>query len=211
MKTVLQAIGTANPRRYATQQEFYDWLVGHFPMAPDEQELYRKVTLEGPIEGRYYGVDFDEQGVQVTPDALISRFQKHGTLIAVQAATNAMKEAALTPRDIGGLVVNTCTGYLCPGLTSYVSEQLGLDPATKIFDVMGMGCGGAIPNLECAAGILARNPTKPVMSIAVEICSATMYMGPDPDLVISNSIFGDGAAAANPACGGRARPVRAWR
>lgn len=196
MKTVLRAIGTANPRRYGTQQEFYDWLTKYFPMSPDEQDLYRRVLLDGPIKGRYYGVDYDEQGIQVTPDALIDRFQKHGTLIAVQAARDAMQAARLGPKDIGGLVVNTCTGYLCPGLTSYVSEQLGLDPATRIFDLMGMGCGGAIPNLQCAANMLAGGLDKPVMSIAVEICSATMYMGADPDLVISNSIFGDGAAAA---------------
>jgi alkylresorcinol/alkylpyrone synthase len=107
-----------------------------------------------------------------------------------------MHAAGLEPAGIGGLVINTCTGYLCPGLTSYVSEQLGLDRGVKVFDLMGMGCGGAIPNIECAAGIIARNGGRPVISIAVEICSATMYLGPDPDLVISNSIFGDGAAAA---------------
>ena len=28
--------------------------------------------------------------------------------------------------DIDALLVSTCTGYLCPGLTSYVGERLGL-------------------------------------------------------------------------------------
>ncbi len=192
---VLRAIGTANPRRYGTQQEFYDWLVAHFPLAEEEHDLYKRVLLEGPIKGRYFGADSDEQGADLSCDALIGRFRKHGTSTAVQAACDAMRASGLEPADIGGLVVNTCTGYLCPGLTSYVSEQLGLDPGVKVFDLMGMGCGGAIPNIECAAGIVARNGGKPVLSIAVEICSATMFMGPDPDLVISNSIFGDGAAA----------------
>jgi len=196
LKTTLRAIGTANPRRYGTQREFYDWLVKHFAMTPDEQDLYRRVTVEGPIKGRYFGIDYDEQGALHTPDALIERFQKHGTRIAVEAARSALDQAGLTVDDIGGLVVNTCTGYLCPGLTSYVSEQLGLAPWAKIVDLMGMGCGGAIPNLECAANMLAGGLPKPVMSIAVEICSATMYMGSEPDLIISNSIFGDGAAAA---------------
>jgi alkylresorcinol/alkylpyrone synthase len=30
----------------------------------------------------------------------------------------------------------------------------------------------------------------------VEICTATLFMGPEPDLVVSNCIFGDGAAAS---------------
>lgn len=195
MSTVLRAIGTANPRRYGTQQEFYDWLVAHFPLTPGEHDLYKRVLLEGPIKGRYFGIDHDEQAADLSADLLIERFQKHGALTAVQAAADAMHAVGLEPADIGGLVVNTCTGYLCPGFTSYISEELGLAPSVKTFDLMGMGCGGAIPNIECAAGLIARDAGKPVLSIAVEICSATMFMGADPDLVISNSIFGDGAAA----------------
>ncbi len=205
----MRAIGTANPRRYATQQEFYDWLVTHFQLTPEEYDLYKRVLVDGPIQGRYFGIDNDEQGADLSPDALIERFSKYGTSTAVEAARDAMHAVGLEPRDIGGLVVNTCTGYLCPGLTSYVSEGLGLEPSTKIMDLMGMGCGGAIPNMECAAGLLARNLGKPVMSIAVEICSATMYMGANPDLVISNSIFGDGAAAVILDVPERSGPVQA--
>jgi 3-oxoacyl-[acyl-carrier-protein] synthase III len=91
--------------------------------------------------------------------------------------------------------VNTCTGYLCPGLTSYVAEDLGLGRDLRTLDIVGMGCGGALPNLEAAAGLLALNGQRPVLSIAVEMCSATLFMGTDPALIVSNSIFGDGAAA----------------
>jgi alkylresorcinol/alkylpyrone synthase len=61
---------------------------------------------------------------------------------------------------------------------------------------MGMGCGAAVPNLEAAAGMLARSARGPVLSIAVEICTATIFPAHSPDLVVSNAIFGDGAAAA---------------
>jgi alkylresorcinol/alkylpyrone synthase len=40
-----------------------------------------------------------------------------------------------------------------------------------------------------------------VLSVAVEICSATFFMEPDPDLVVSNCIFADGASAAVVASG----------
>jgi len=92
--------------------------------------------------------------------------------------------------------VNTCTGYLCPGLTSYLAEDLGLGRSIRFQDLMGMGCGAAVPNLEAAAGMLARSGEGPVLSIAVEICTATMFSSHEPELVVSNSIFGDGAAAA---------------
>jgi predicted naringenin-chalcone synthase len=61
---------------------------------------------------------------------------------------------------------------------------------------MGMGCGAALPNLEAAAGMLVRSGAGPVLSVAVEICSATMFPSHEPELIVSNSIFGDGAAAA---------------
>jgi len=59
-----------------------------------------------------------------------------------------------------------------------------------------MGCGAAIPNLEAAAGMLIRSGEGPILSLAVEICSAAIFPCHEPELVVSNSIFGDGAAAA---------------
>jgi alkylresorcinol/alkylpyrone synthase len=97
---------------------------------------------------------------------------------------------------VAGLVVNTCTGYLCPGLSSYLAEDLGLPASIRHLDLMGMGCGAALPNLEAACGLLARGAEGPVLSVAVEICSATIFPAHEPDLVVSNCIFGDGAAAA---------------
>ena len=35
-----------------------------------------------------------------------------------------------------------------------------------------------------------------MLSVAFEVCSATLFMGAAPDLVVSNCIFADGAAAA---------------
>jgi hypothetical protein len=39
---------------------------------------------------------------------------------------------------------------LCPGLTSYVSEQLGLRENVFALDLVGQGCGAALPNLRAA-------------------------------------------------------------
>ena len=115
---------------------------------------------------------------------------------AVAAARRALAEAGVEAAEIAGLVVNTCTGYLCPGLSSYIAEDLGLSTSIRFQDLMGMGCGAAIPNLEAAAGMLARSGEGPVLSMAVEICTATIFPSHEPELVVSNSIFGDGAAAA---------------
>ncbi|MFZ2041545.1 MAG: 3-oxoacyl-ACP synthase, partial [Desulfobacterales bacterium] len=202
MRIIIQALATANPPWYATQKEAFDYFDSHLDLAAGERELFRRILLEGPVRGRYLGIDRPEEILETDPDRLVARFRKFGTRIAVLAARAAMAQAGCAPADIGGVVVNTCTGYLCPGLSSYVTEDLGLDPCVKVMDLMGMGCGAALPNLECAAGIVARGIGKPILSIAVEVCSATIFLGAEPDLVVSNCIFGDGASAAVVTAGG---------
>ena len=196
MKIVLKGLGTANPPFYATQEEAYEFFSTQFDLTQDEQDLYCRILLDGKITGRYLGMDATTDALETDPDALLARFLKFGRPTAVAAARRALEDAGLKAEDIAGLVVNTCTGYLCPGLSSFIAQDLGLSTEIRYQDLMGMGCGAAIPNLEAAAGMLVRSGRGPVLSIAVEICSATIFPSHEPDLVVSNAIFGDGAAAA---------------
>jgi alkylresorcinol/alkylpyrone synthase len=107
-----------------------------------------------------------------------------------------MDQAGLAADQIEGLIVNTCTGYLCPGLSSYLIEDLALPAHVSVLDLMGMGCGGAIPNLEAGCRMIQSGARATVLCLSVEICSATFFRGPEPDLIVSNSIFADGASAA---------------
>jgi alkylresorcinol/alkylpyrone synthase len=195
MKPVIRSLGTANPPLYTTQRDAFDVFRTHFNLAPEEEKRYRRLMLESPIRGRYVGMDRIEDVCETDPDRLNARFLKYARQTAAAAATQALEAARVSPHEIGGLVVNTCTGYLCPGLTSYLAEDLALGRDLRTLDIAGMGCGGALPNLEAAAGLLAFNGQRPILSIAVEMCSATLFMGTDPALIVSNSIFGDGAAA----------------
>jgi predicted naringenin-chalcone synthase len=102
----------------------------------------------------------------------------------------------VTANDVSGLVVNTCTGYLCPGISTYLIEKLGLARGVSVYDLVGSGCGGAIPNLEVSEALLGRKDRGVVVSVSVEICSATFQMEDDLSLLLSNALFGDGAAAA---------------
>jgi len=196
MNIVLKGLGTANPPLYATQEEAYEFFTTYFTLTSDEKDLYRRILLDGKIKGRYLGMDSTADALETDPDLLLARFLKFGRPTAVAAARRALEDAGVDAADIAGLVVNTCTGYLCPGLSSFIAEDLGLNSAIRYQDLMGMGCGAAIPNLEAAAGMLARSGQGPILSIAVDICTATIFPSHEPDLVVSNAIFGDGAAAA---------------
>jgi alkylresorcinol/alkylpyrone synthase len=67
---------------------------------------------------------------------------------------------------------------------------------TYLADLVGLGCGAAIPMMRAAQGYLAANPGTVVATVAVEICSAAFYVSDDPGVLVSLCLFGDGAAAA---------------
>ncbi|MDQ6631590.1 MAG: stilbene synthase, partial [Verrucomicrobiota bacterium] len=116
--------------------------------------------------------------------------------LATQAAENALQNSGRKADDINAIIISTCTGYLCPGLTSYVSERLGLRPNIFCLDLVGQGCGAALPNLRTAEALIASHGCENVLSICVEICSAAFYLDDDPGVLISACLFGDGAGAA---------------
>lgn len=195
MNISITGLGTATPPLHMTQEEMYEFFVANFELSSAEKDLYRRILVNGRIKGRFVGLDSRDAIVDTDHDHLLARFLKYGLSTACTAARTAIQEAGITGKDIKGLVVNTCTGYLCPGLSSYIAEMLELPKTIRIMDLMGMGCGAAVPNLECAAGMIARSDTGPVLSIAVEVCSATFFPSHEPELIVSNCIFSDGAAA----------------
>ena len=195
IEVALRSLGTATPERYVTQREAWEFLNKCYRLSEQEKELYGRVLLEGPIRGRYLAVRELGELVCESADGQVGRFNREGVRIAVGAARKAMAGAGMGASDIGGIVVNTCTGYLCPGLSSYIAEELGLGEHTHTLDIAGMGCGGAIPNLKACCGFAGMGDGA-VLSVAVEICSATFFRGEEDDLIISNCIFGDGASAA---------------
>jgi alkylresorcinol/alkylpyrone synthase len=191
------SLGTANPPLRVSQEETYEAYARMLPLSDRAQALLRRIFVDNRSIGyRHFGMDSLDDILRNSQDELIARYRKYAVSTAVDAAHKALARAELGPADIDGIVVNSCTGYLCPGLTSYVSEALSLRPDVHPFDLQGMGCGAALPSLETAYNWLHAHPDRNVLAIAAEMCSATLYFDEAPDILISNALFGDGAAAA---------------
>lgn len=158
--------------------------------------LKKVLTGENGIATRHFALEELEEVFQLNPDVLHERFRKHAPALAARAAERALAQSQTRPADIDAVLISTCTGYLCPGLTSYAVEQLGLRPDVLALDLVGQGCGAAIPNLEAARTILAAGRVKRTLSICVEVCSAAFYLDDDAGVLISACLFGDGAGAA---------------
>ncbi|HEU5081668.1 MAG TPA: stilbene synthase [Opitutaceae bacterium] len=196
----LHAFATAVPPHSFTQAECYE-----FARSPEirdrlnrRSQLLVQAVLRGDsgVERRHFAVD-DVPGVfNYSADRLNEAFRREAPKLASRALQQALDQLGISPGAIDALLICTCTGYLCPGLTSYVGEQLGLRADAMLHDLVGQGCGAAIPTLRAADAFLKANSGATVATIAVEICSAAFYLDDDPGVLISACLFGDGAAAA---------------
>jgi alkylresorcinol/alkylpyrone synthase len=151
---------------------------------------------EHGIAKRHFAMPDIANVFDLSSDQLNTGFRTEGPRLAGSALTTAMEKAGVRAAEIDALLICTCTGYLCPGLTSYVAEELGLRPNAFLQDLVGLGCGAAIPMLRAASHIVASQPNAVVACVAVEVCSAAFYLDDDPGVLISACLFGDGAAAS---------------
>jgi alkylresorcinol/alkylpyrone synthase len=196
----IAGLGTANPPHRYTQAECLSALQAHpchAALKPASQALIARI-LQHPhgITTRHFALDDLSQAFELVPDAMQRRFADNAPQLATDAALRALDNAELTVGDIDAVVISTCTGYLCPGLTSYVIERLGLRPDTLALDLVGQGCGAAIPNLRTSEALIAAGQAQHVLSVCVEVCSAAMYLDDDAGVLVSACLFGDGSGAA---------------
>ena len=196
----LRGIGTATPpTRYTKAEcleafEASDW----FARLDARSHFIARTVLQrdNGIEARRLAPTTLAEVFTIDPDTLAARFLAHAPALAAHAAERALAEAGLTAGDIGAVVVSTCTGYLCPGLSGHVVERLGLRADVQAFDLVGQGCAAALPNLQLGHALIASNACAHVLSVCVEVSSAAMYLDNDPGVLISACLFGDGAGAA---------------
>jgi alkylresorcinol/alkylpyrone synthase len=196
----IQSVGTANPpRRYTKAQclaafEKSEW----FSRLDARSHLIARTVLQrdNGIEARRLSIESLDEVFSIDPNTLAQRFLAHAPVLAAQAGANAMASTGLQPTQIDAVVVSTCTGYVCPGLSGHVIERLGLRSDVQALDLVGQGCAAALPNLMLGNSLLASGTCEHVLSICVEVSSAAMYLDNDAGVLISACLFGDGAGAA---------------
>lgn len=195
----LHALATAVPDAAYTQAQC--WEIAQRSKLP-QRLTKRSLTMlqailraENGIATRHFAVPNIDDVFDLSPDELNAAFRVAAPQLSVRALTQALTQAKLRADQVDALLICTCTGYLCPGVTSYVAEQLGLRTNTFLQDLVGLGCGAAIPMLRAASHVLAAQPDAVVACVAVEVCSAAFYLDDDPGVIVSACLFSDGAAA----------------
>src|SRR5215470_6378604 len=129
-------LGTAAPPNRYTQAQCWDALQisSRFrQLAPRSRAILKKVlTGNNGIATRHFALENLDDAFALNPDALHDRYIQNAPSLAAEAGKRALADSHTDAVDIDALLISTCTGYLCPGLTSYVGEKLGVRPETLL-------------------------------------------------------------------------------
>lgn len=126
----------------------------------------------------------------------MSKFESLAPDLAVRASSLALADAQCEAQGITHLVTVCCSGFAAPGFDLELIPRLGLSPCTPRTHVGFMGCHGFLNGLRVARAYASTEPTARVLVCAVELCTLHHQYTDDPQQIVANSLFADGAAAA---------------
>jgi len=208
----VSGIGTALPTHQLTQDEAAE-LHATFCLIDDKRArtlraLYRRSGIKtrgsvllresaGPLETRqcFYPRALDEADRGPATAARMQVYETEAPRLAIAAARQALEVGGVDPGEVTHLITVSCTGFASPGVDSAIIEALGLPRTTERTNVGFMGCHGGLNGLRAARSFAEADPAAVPLVCAVELCTLHFAYGWDPDMLVANALFADGAAA----------------
>ncbi len=126
----------------------------------------------------------------------MQRYALKAPPLALEASRQALADAELGAPQITDLITVSCTGFFAPGLDATLIRGLGLRPAVRRLHIGFMGCHAAFNALAAASDLVTARPGAHVLVVCVELCTLHFSYGWQPQRLVANSLFADGAAAA---------------
>ena len=212
MTLALAGFGTALPTHRFTQAELAELHAGFCRLDPARERtlkaLYRRsgvrtrgsVILEqadGPLDARqsFYHPARDEADAGPATADRMRFYAEAAPSLAVTAARRALASASLPPESVTHLITVSCTGFVAPGIDAAIVEGLALPRTTQRTHVGFMGCHGALNGLRVARSFADASSEHVSLVCSVELCTLHFSYGWDPDMMVANALFADGAAA----------------
>ena len=141
----------------------------------------------------------------------MQRFERESPGLAFRASLSAIQESSVAPEEITHLITVSCSGFCAPGFDISLIRDLGLRQSVARAHVGFMGCHAALNALRVAHAFASADPNAMILVCAVELCTLHHQYGWDPQRIVANSLFADGAAAIVGRSGGRPRHVAGSR
>jgi predicted naringenin-chalcone synthase len=218
MSFSLAGFGTALPEHRFSQAELAE-LHARFCRLDETRDrtlraLYRRsgvssrasVVLtgsDGPLDGRqtFFPPARDECDFGPPTAQRMKLYEAFAPPLATSAARRALADADIAAEAVTHLVTVSCTGFVAPGVDAAIIEGLGLSPGTQRTNVGFMGCHGALNGIRLASSFVDADERHVPLVCSVELCTLHFAYGWDPDMLVANALFADGAAAVVGAAG----------
>ncbi|WP_285363362.1 type III polyketide synthase [Microbacterium sp. LMC-P-041] len=139
-------------------------------------------------------------------------YTREALRLFVEVARSALDaDPDIVAADVTHVITASCTGFHAPGPEYEIVRGLGLSDSVQRYHLGFMGCYASLPALRAASQFCAADPTAVVLVVSVELCTVHLRSSEDPDLIVANSLFADGAAAGIVTARDLATPVPAVR
>jgi predicted naringenin-chalcone synthase len=209
VSATIRAIGTAVPATTLQQDAVRDLFTSQpglgrlgsriVPAAFDASAVEHRHTVLGELDASAAPGPFrDAEGLLHSPSTGMrnDRYRDLAPALYVESARDALERAGVDAADVTHVVTVSCTGFTQPGPDLAIVTELGLRRTVFRHHIGFMGCCAAFPALRSAAAFAEADPTAVVLVVCAELCTLHVRASNDPDQIVANSVFGDGAAAA---------------
>ncbi|MFY0650884.1 MAG: type III polyketide synthase [Cyclobacteriaceae bacterium] len=207
MGAFITSFGTALPEHRISQQEIAGFLTRNLEVSEEKKRETEVLFRATGIQYRHTVLadytrsvgDFEffpnTPGLEPFP-TVASRMEVYRAE-ALKLSIAAIKDCLgdHQPEEFTHLITVSCTGMYAPGLDFDLVKNLGFQKNIQRSGVNFMGCYAAFNAIRMAKDTCNANPNAKVLIVCVELCSLHFQKSDDPDTLLANSLFGDGAAA----------------
>lgn len=193
MPLSLIGFGTAVPQLRISQQEALALAPQMRNASPRQQRLLERIYQRSGVIHRHC-VPLPDSSNSSTAERM-RRYQPAALELAIEACRLALKDAGIEASEITHLITVSCTGFGAPGFDLALIANLPLEMNVARTHVGFMGCHGAFNGLRVGRAFVEADPSACVLLCAVELCSLHLQEGWNPDHIVANALFADGAGA----------------
>ena len=210
MPSYLGAIGTANPVHRIAQPQIADFMAQALEFGENDARKLRALYRVSGIEHRYsvlpdygrtngnYTFFPNTPGLEPFPSVgqRMAVYRREALPLATEAVRDCLRQVPdVAPASITHVITVSCTGMYAPGLDIELVQALGLRPNVRRTCVNFMGCYAAVNAVKLADAFCLADTRARVLIVSIELCTLHFQKSAEEDHLVSNALFGDGAAA----------------
>lgn len=203
------SLATINPPMAWSQDDIASKMINLFSLEGEKAKHVQQMYQNSAIGCRYSVIDdstpekehrnfFGDNALKKIPGMQERNelYKKEAPPLAHAAALKAIERWGGSPSEITHVISVSCTGVMAPGIEFKLIESLNLPRSIYRLGVNFMGCFGAFKGLQAANAFAKECPSNRVLLVCTELCSLHFQTDLTPDILLANTLFSDGVAAA---------------